>query len=129
MSAKNTPDLSAELAAAVAEYGLAVAEDRRTVSGSLAFGVEHEGAWHFDFVMRLPTVRDDMALDPALEGVPRMLAVYALCLERLGGMPPEALDADALADALHPSDLDVLFFAQELLAKKRRRPSAIATPC
>ena len=77
--------------------------------------------------MRLPTVRDEMAVPLALEGQGRMLAVYAASLEQLGGLPVADLPADFLADNLAAADFDALYFAQELLAKKRLRPTPPAT--
>ena len=112
---------------ATAEFNLAVAEDGLTVSGSLKYGIFHNGEWHYDFAMHLLTVREDMAIDTQLEGQARLLESYALSLDRLGGIPAEQISADILADGLVATDFDALFFAQELLAKKRLRPSSTAT--
>ena len=112
---------------ATAEFNLTVAEDGLTVSGSLKYGILHNGEWHYDFVMHLLTVREDMAIDAQLEGQARLLESYALSLDRLGGIPAEQISADILADGLVATDFDALFFAQELLAKKRLRPSSTAT--
>lgn len=112
---------------ATAEFNLTVAEDGLTVSGSLKYGILHNGAWHYDFAMHLLTVREDMAIDTQLEGQARLLESYALSLDRLGDIPAEQISADILADGLVATDFDALFFAQELLAKKRLRPSSTAT--
>ena len=104
-----------------------VANDRKTVSGSLKYGIEYAGSLHYDFVMHLPTVREDMNIDPLLDGQARMLESYALAIDRLGDIPAEQIDADLLADGLAAGDFDALYFAQELLAKKRLRPNSTAT--
>ena len=112
---------------ATAEFNLTVAEDGLTVSGNLKYGILHNGEWHYDFAMHLLTVREDMAIDTQLEGQARLLESYALSLDRLGDIPAEQISADILADGLVATDFDALFFAQELLAKKRLRPSSTAT--
>ena len=112
---------------ATAEFNLAVAEDGLTVSGSLKYGILHNGEWHYDFAMHLLTVREDMAIDTQLKGQARLLESYALSLDRLGDIPTEQISADILADGLVATDFDALFFAQELLAKKRLRPNLTAT--
>ena len=100
---------------------------RETVSGSLKYGIEYAGSLHYDFVMHLPTVREDMNIDPLLDGQARMLESYALSIDRLGNIPIEQISADLLADGLAVGDFDALYFAQELLAKKRLRPNLTAT--
>lgn len=115
------------LPAAVTDYNLVVSDDRKTVSGSLKYGIEYAGSLHYDFVMHLPTVREDMDIDPLLDGQARMLESYALAIDRLGGIPAEQIDADLLADGLAAGDFDALYFAQELLAKKRLRPNLTVT--
>jgi hypothetical protein len=112
---------------ATAEFNLTVVEDGLTVSGSLKYGILHNDEWHYDFAMHLLTVREDMAIDTQLEGQARLLESYALSLDRLGDIPAEQISADILADGLIATDFDALFFAQELLAKKRLRPSSTAT--
>ncbi|MBM7063982.1 hypothetical protein [Neisseria elongata] len=112
---------------ATAEFNLTVAEDGLTVSGNLKYGILHNGEWHYDFAMHLLTVREDMAIDTQLEGQARLLESYAMSLDRLGDIPAEQISADILADGLVATDFDALFFAQELLAKKRLRPSSTAT--
>ena len=77
--------------------------------------------------MHLPTVREDMNIDPLLDGQARMLESYALSIDRLGNIPIEQISADLLADGLAAGDFDALYFAQELLAKKRLRPNLTAT--
>lgn len=127
MSEKNQSPTIDPLDNATAEFNLTVAEDGLTVSGNLKYGILHNGAWHYDFAMHLLTVREDMAIDTQLEGQARLLESYAMSLDRLGDIPAEQISADILADGLVATDFDALFFAQELLAKKRLRPSSTAT--
>lgn len=110
------------LEAAEAEFDLKLADDGRSVSGNLRYGVVYNGQAHYGFTMRLLTVRDDMAVDADLKGQERLLARYALALEKLGDLPADTLTADFLADSLVSSDFDALFYAQELMLKKRERP-------
>lgn len=111
------------LEAAEAEFSLKLADDGRKVSGSLRYGAVYNGQTYYGFTMRLLTVRDDMAVDADLKGQERLLTRYALALEALGNIPAEALTADFLADSLVSSDFDALFYAQELMLKKRERPT------
>lgn len=127
MSEKNQSPTIDPLDNATAEFNLTVAEDGLTVSGNLKYGILHNGEWHYDFAMHLLTVREDMAIDTQLEGQARLLESYAMSLDRLGDIPAEQISADILADGLVATDFDALFFAQELLAKKRLRPSSTAT--
>ena len=118
MSDKNSQtSVTDPLDNATAEFNLTVAEDGLTVSGNLKYGILHNGEWHYE----------DMAIDTQLEGQARLLESYALSLDRLGDIPAEQISADILADGLVATDFDALFFAQELLAKKRLRPSSTAT--
>ena len=126
-------EFSPELNRAIDDYELRVAPDLKSVTGRLKYGLVHEGELHHDFEMHLLTVREDMQIDPELKGQDRMLAVYAQSLDTLGGLPSETVTADWLADNLTAADFDALFFAQELLAKKRLCPhppsTDTATPC
>ena len=125
---KSSDSISADLLpVAMDDFNLVVADDRKTVSGSLKYGIEYAGSLHYDFVMHLPTLREDMDIDPLLDGQARMLESYALAIDRLGDIPAEQIDADLLADGLAAGDFDALYFAQELLAKKRLRPNSTAT--
>lgn len=69
--------ISKELEHAAKEYELVVSPDLKTVSGRLKYGISVDGAVHRDFSMHLLTVREDMAIDPTLEGQARMLAAYS----------------------------------------------------
>lgn len=123
---------SQEFAQAIKDYGLNVSPDLKTVTGRLKYGVAVDGVIHRDFAMHLLTVREDMAIDPLLEGQPRMIAAYSASLDHIGTLSPDILTADFLADELAATDFDALFFAQELLAKKRLptppEPSDTDTP-
>ena len=124
-------DFSAELTAAIDDYNLRVSPDLQTVAGRLKYGTVYNGGQHYDFEMHLLTVGEDMGIAPELAGQERMLAVYAASLNRLGNVRFEDLTAKWLADNLAAADFDALFFAQELLAKKRLCPPSTDTamPC
>ncbi|WP_199052946.1 hypothetical protein [Aquitalea sp. ASV15] len=100
-----------------------------TEPGQLQYGVEWpegSGQLHYDFVMRLPTIGDNIA---AIEnhGVASNIrintAMMASCLVSLGDIPPEQLDF-ALLSRLVDDDFDTLATARDALKKKRRRPSS-----
>lgn len=125
-------EFSPELSVAVDAYALEVSSDCTTVFGRLQYGIMLDGQMRYEFSMHLLTVREDMEIDPDLSGQPRMLEVYARCLSQVGGITSPAQDGGWLADNLVSTDFDALYFAQDLLAKKRRAqmpvPSDTATP-
>lgn len=112
-------ELSQELAQAVETYGLSVSPNLKTVTGRLKYGVLVDGVIHRDFAMHLLTVREDMDIGPALEGQPRLMAAYAKSLDCIGTIAADDLTPDFLADELVAGDFDALYYAQELLVKKR----------
>ena len=119
--------ISKELEHAAKEYGLVVSSDLKTVSGRLKYGISVDGAVHRDFSMHLLTVREDMAIDPTLDGQARMLAAYSASLDHIGTIQPDALTPKFLVDELVATDFDALYFAQELLAKKRLSVQPVPT--
>ena len=69
-----------------------LAEDGQTVSGSLEYGIHHNSEWHYNFVMHLLMVREDMAIDTQLEGQARLVAGYVLTVARpFGGRDSEKI--------------------------------------
>ena len=120
-------EFSPELTCAIEDYELRVSPDLKTVSGRLKYGISVDGAVHRDFSMHLLTVREDMAIDPTLEGQARMLAAYSASLDHIGTIQPDALTPDFLADELVATDFDALYWAQELLQKKRLCPHPAPT--
>lgn len=116
-----------EFTQAIEDYNLSVSADLKTVTGRLKYGVAVDGVVHRDFAMHLLTVREDMAIDPTLEGQARMLAAYSASLDHIGTIQPDALTLDFLADELVATDFDALYFAQELLAKKRLSVQPVPT--
>lgn len=119
--------ISKELEHAAKEYELVVSPDLKTVSGRLKYGISVDGAVHRDFSMHLLTVREDMAIDPQLEGQTRLIAAYAASLDKLGGLTAESLTPDLLLDEMTAADFDALYWAQELLQKKRLCPHPAST--
>lgn len=120
-------EFSPELTRAIEDYELRVSPDLKTVSGRLKYGISVDGAVHRDFSMHLLTVREDMAIDPTLEGQARMLAAYSASLDHIGTIQSDALTPDFFADELVATDFDALYFAQELLAKKRLSVQPVPT--
>ena len=121
-------DFSPELTRAIEDYELRVSPNLKTVTGRLKYGIGViDGEMHHDFSMHLLTVREDMAIDPTLEGQARMLAAYSASLDHIGTIQPDALTLDFLADELVATDFDALYFAQELLAKKRLSVQPVPT--
>ena len=97
--------ISKELEHAAKEYELVVSPDLKIVSGRLKYGISVDGAVHRDFSMHLLTVREDMAIDPTLEGQARMLAAYSASLDHIGTIQPDVLTPDFLADELVATDI------------------------
>lgn len=121
-------EFSPELTRAIEEYALRVSPDLKTVSGRLKYGIGViDGEMHHDFAMHLLTVREDMEIEPQLEGQARLVAVYAASLDSLGGLDAESLTPDLLLDEMAAADFDALYFAQELLQKKRLCPHPAPT--
>ena len=111
---KITPEM---LEAACIQRGrLTMAEDGKSIRGQLVCGMELEAGMGYDFSMTLATMKQELAIDPDLQGQLRTLAVYSLVLDVEGNMP-DLLAMQSLVD----EDMDVLFTAQQLLKKKRLR--------
>ena len=68
-----------------------------------------------------------MEIDPQLEGQPRLIAAYAASLDKLGSLTAESLTPDLLLDEMTAADFDALYWAQELLQKKRLCPHPAPT--
>ena len=121
-------EFSPELIRAIEDYELRVSPDLKTVTGRLKYGIGViDGEMHHDFAMHILTVREDMAIDPQLEGQPRLIAAYAASLDKLGGLAVESLTPDLLLDEMTAADFDALYWAQELLQKKRLCPHPAPT--
>ena len=121
-------EFSPELTRAIGDYELRVSPDLKTVTGRLKYGIGAiDGEMHHDFSMHLLTVREDMEIDPQLEGQPRLIAAYAASLDKLGGLAVESLTPDLLLDEMTAADFDALYWAQELLQKKRLCPHPAPT--
>ena len=110
----------AALDAAVERYALTTDDAALIVRGRLEYGLPRDGALHYDFAMHLATIGEDTAIDADLTGVPRLIAVFAAALDTIGTAAGAEIDADFLGAHLASSDFDALYYAQELLAKKRR---------
>ena len=99
------------------------------ISGTLLEGVKVGDAVHRDFVLRLPTVQDNMdAVDEV--GSHNSVAVSAAILTRqvvkLGTLKAEEINLELIAQ-LHPSDFNLIEQKADELEKKRRAAVQAAT--
>lgn len=100
------------------------------VTGTLTYGVHYQGRRHYSFVMRLPTMGDNI---DALEAYPDAsvarldLAMFAACMKRLGDIPEEEITFELLADML-PTDVDVIYTEMGEAKKKLLLPSGDSAP-
>jgi hypothetical protein len=104
-------------------------EQRLTTEGELPIGVTVDGVTHARFVLRQPTVRDNIAaIDEVGTDNPVALsaALYALQLVELGTLKPEQITYELICD-MHPADFNALDAAAGELAKKAL-PAAAGEP-
>lgn len=92
----------------------------KTISGKLSIGVEFNGKLHRDFVLRLPTVGDeiDVAEDMSVPDAGYKVGLVATCLDKLGDIPAELITYELLRN-LDSDDYRQLLGKQEELKKKR----------
>ncbi|MFB0827690.1 hypothetical protein ACEU07_20655 [Chromobacterium violaceum] len=100
-----------------------------TKTDSLLYGVEYpagSGQLHYEFELRLPTVRDNIEAIQAVgveSNLQLNLDMFARTLVRLGTIPAEAITLELL-EGMVDDDYDVLAQARSELKKKRMRPSS-----
>ena len=98
----------------------------------LEYGIQYNNQNHYDFTVRLPVVRDSIhALQATAEALGTTsgtqadiyyrVSAIAACIELLGTIPKDELNADFLLDNLVDSDLDIIDAAIAELKKKRKR--------
>jgi hypothetical protein len=108
-----------------------------TQNGTLLYGVEHGDRLHYDFTIRLPTMRQSYeALDDtettcgSVDGhkadLHYRMAVVTKCLVSLGTIPVSEITTDLLLDQLTSEDLEVLEQSITAIKKKRQRPPSDA---
>lgn len=101
----------------------------KTISGKLAIGVEFNGKLHRDFVLRLPTVGDEIEVSEN-DDVPDSgfrVALFSRCLISLGTIPQEALTYELLCSELESGDFSAIVKAADELKKKRASESDDST--
>lgn len=87
------------------------ADKEALATGTLTYGVPYQGRRHYNFVMRLPTMGDNI---DALEAHPDAsvarldLAMFAACMQRLGDIPEDDITFELLAEMV-PTDVDVIY--------------------
>ncbi|PHM47086.1 hypothetical protein [Xenorhabdus miraniensis] len=108
-----------------------------TQTGKLLYGVEHGDRLHYEFEVRLPTMRQSYeALDDAESVCGTVdshkadlyyrMAVVTKCLVSLGTIPVTDITTELLLDQLTSEDFDVLEQAIAGIKKKRLRPPSDA---
>ncbi|CDH07224.1 conserved hypothetical protein [Xenorhabdus bovienii str. oregonense] len=112
-----------------------------THTGKLLYGVEYGDGLHYDFRIKLSTMRQSYeALDEtesvcgSVEGhkadLHYRMAVLTKCLVNLGTIPAEDITTELLLDQLTGDDFDLLEQAIADIKKKRLRlPSDAAGSC
>lgn len=101
----------------------------KTISGRLTIGVEFNGKLHRDFVLRLPTVGDEIEVSEN-DDVPDSgfrVALFSRCLISLGTIPQEALTYELLCSELESGDFSAIVKAADELKKKRANESGGST--
>lgn len=96
--------------------------DQLTEKGQLIYGIEFDGKLHFDFEVRLPMVRDNIAAIEFTDGRSGMrvsTAMYAIILLSLGAIPKEKITYQLLSEGLVDEDFDAVSEAVDRLKKKR----------
>lgn len=98
-----------------------------TVEGTLIGGLERDGIYHKAFTLRVPTLEEveDAIEQAGPDANAARIARYkwALCLTRLGDIPPAEITAELLA-GLPAYDFAPLQAAEEALLKKLVSASA-----
>ncbi|WP_311515259.1 hypothetical protein [Oligella urethralis] len=90
--------------------------------GRLQYGVQFDGKWHYDFEVRIPTVKDNIiAVEQygTLSGIRVSFAMMVACINYLGDIPKEKLTLDFLMDGIVDADFDAL--EQAIIRAKKKR--------
>ncbi|WP_434777694.1 hypothetical protein [Neisseria sp. Ec49-e6-T10] len=92
--------------------------DDFTVTGRLIHGVLFDGKLHYDFKMRMAYAGDTVKLkqdDPYA----RTIETYSRTLLKLGDIPSDQIDFEFLSSNTTDMDIDILYYADAELVKKR----------
>ena len=93
-----------------------------TEKGRLQYGIQFGGKWHYDFEVRVPTVKDNIE---AIEtygtdsGMRVSFAMMVSAITELGEIPKEKITFDLLSENLADSDFDAINDALLRVKKKR----------
>ncbi|MEQ1967360.1 hypothetical protein ABLA30_10100 [Xenorhabdus nematophila] len=104
-----------------------------THTGKLLYGVEHGGQLHYEFEVKLPTMRQSYealdetesvcgSVDGHASDLHYRMAVVTKCLVNLGNIPAADITTELLLDQLTSDDFDRLEQAIADVKKKRLRP-------
>lgn len=106
---------------------------KRTLKSKLQYGLEYNGVVHTDFEIRLPLVKDTLAVVSKYNGLDNVenrefaisVEVMIRCLT-VDNIPKEVLTYDFLIDNLVDEDFDLLNNTFDEL-KKKYRVSAVSS--
>lgn len=116
-----------DLEADIKRFVVEVADDGRSASGRLLFGADVDGTLHYDFVLRLPTLADQMAAEErGLAPLAQSIYLTLASITRLGSLT-EVPDYEVLRVSIAAPDFDALYAASAALKKKRLSLSDAAT--
>ena len=93
-----------------------------TEKGRLQYGIEFGGKWHYDFEVRVPTVRDNInAVEKHgdASGIRVSFAMMVSSIVALGEIPNEKITFELLSDGLVDADFDAI--DQALIRVKKKR--------
>lgn len=93
-----------------------------TEKGRLQYGIEFGGKWHYDFEVRVPTVRDNIEAVEAYGGTSGIRVSFAMMVSSivaLGDIPKDKITFELLSDGLADADFDAI--DQALLRVKKKR--------
>ncbi|WPU22563.1 hypothetical protein RI049_21445 [Cedecea neteri] len=104
-------------------------------TSKLLYGVKSGEKVHYDFAVRLPTVRDTIdalgqtdeacgTTEGAAAGMYYRVAVMACALTTLGDLPPDEITPELLLNGLNDDDFDIIDAQIEAVKKKRMQQSS-----
>ena len=96
-----------------------------TEKGRLQYGIEFGGKWHYDFEVRVPTVKDNIDAVEYVNnlgvssGIRVSFAMLVSSIVSLGDIPKDKITFELLSDGLAADDFDAIDQAIFRIKKKR----------
>ena len=96
-----------------------------TEKGRLQYGIEFGGKWHYDFEVRVPTVKDNieaveyLTAIKLLSGIRVSFAMMVSSIVSLGDIPKDKITFELLSEGLADTDFDAIDQALHRVKKKR----------